>query len=573
MTANRPVDPIDDEAIGRLVRDVADGWSIPPVRLDQPGWRERVRTPRARRLAWLRGVTARLGQAGAAAIALTLGAALLGVWLTTPHGPGKPSTEPGTTPGAGPSAVAASPLPKLFAQGAPPTPARILVKAEADYAIVDLATGTISSVISGGQWGTDLRRNARGELVCLCLTAAQGASGIRQYTVSYVRYLDDGTIADSAVIGQYDGAPDPRDSGTPVIGQDVFVTVTYGPDAGRAYVGWSTHEHPLWRSGIDVVDTATGAVVRRVALPAHGDGDGNTRYAPDAPRVIGATQDGHLVLAEGWASWSPPVAQNPAFHWSSDTFVARDDGTLAGLAPLDAGRQCGDLAILAGGRPDGGMWLACRSAVPGETIVRLLRGDGTIDDVRAAGTLDAGGDPGSTSAISPDGRLLFLWDPARRALTRVDLVSGEVRTGTATAAIAPNPLAALGRWLTPSADAKVLLSAAIAVSPDGRRVYALGTSGGVSGEEFAGSAGVLVFDAATLSVLDTWPPTADFVSVAVSADGEWVYAAGSPRVGADGRVTSQPASITVFDAATGDIHLIAGQLGRGMLFFPSTVLP
>ena len=210
--------------------------------------------------------------------------------------------------------------------------------------------------------------------------------------------------------------------------------------------------------------------------------------------------------------------------------------------------------------------------MPGETIIRLVRGDGTVDDVRAAGTVDAGGDTGSTSAVSPDGRALFLWNPSGRALTRVDLVSGEVRTGTATAA-APGPLAAIGRWLVPSAEAKVLLSAAIAVSPDGSRVYALGITGGARGDAFAGSAGILVFDASSLTVLATWPPTADFVSVAVSADGRSVYAAGSPRFGADGRATSQPASVTVFDAATGNVRLIAGELGRAMLLFPSTILP
>lgn len=573
MTANRPADPVDEGAIGQLVRDVADGWSMPTIRLDQPGWRDRVRPPRARRVARLRGAAARLGQAAAAALALTVGGAVLGVWLTTPRGPGKPSAEPGATPVTRPSEVAASPLPKLLVKGTPPTTTKVLVKAEADYAIVDLGTGTVSSVIAGGAWGTDLRRNAQGQLVCICLTAVEGPSGLRQFTASYVRYLDDGTIADSAVIGQYDGAPDPRDQGTPVIGQDVFVTVTYGRDATRAYVGWSTHEHPIWRSGIDIVDTSTGAIVRRVGLPDRGDGDGDTRYAPDPPRVIGARQDAHLVIAEGWMSWSPPVTQNPVFHWSSNTFLAAGDGTLAGLAPLDAGRQCGELAVLAGGWSDGGMWLACRSAVPGETIVRIVRGDGTVDDVRATGTVDAGGDTGSTSAVSPDRRALFLWDPWRRALTRVDLANGEVRTGAATAAGPADPLTALGQWLTPPAEAKVLLSAAIAVSPDGTRVYALGVTSGATGDEFAGSAGIVVFDALSLVVLATWPPTADFVSVAVSADGRSVYAAGSPRVGADGRVTSQPASMTVFDAATGEVRLIAGQLGRAMLLFPSTILP
>jgi DNA-binding beta-propeller fold protein YncE len=158
-------------------------------------------------------------------------------------------------------------------------------------------------------------------------------------------------------------------------------------------------------------------------------------------------------------------------------------------------------------------------------------------------------------------------------LTRVDLATGELTTGTGQVALAADdPLAALGRWLTPSAAAKVLLSSGIALSPDGTRIYALGIASGGSADRLPGSAGLFVFDTASLAQVDHWNATADFVSIAVSADGKFVYAAGSPEMGADGSSTTQAASITVFDATDGSVRLLAGQLGHGFILFPSTIL-
>ena len=42
---------LDDDAIAQLVRDTASGWVMPPVRLDAPAWRERILSPRDRRVA------------------------------------------------------------------------------------------------------------------------------------------------------------------------------------------------------------------------------------------------------------------------------------------------------------------------------------------------------------------------------------------------------------------------------------------------------------------------------------------------------------------------------------------
>ena len=89
----------------------------------------------------------------------------------------------------------------------------------------------------------------------------------------------------------------------------------------------------------------------------------------------------------------------------------------------------------------------------------------------------------------------------------------------------------------------------------------------------SGSAGIFVFDAATLTSLGQWEPLADYISLGVSADGRYVYAAGLPRIDADG--TSRPAqqaSITVHAATDGAVQVVAGQLGGKFLLFTTPVL-
>ena len=70
-----------------------------------------------------------------------------------------------------------------------------------------------------------------------------------------------------------------------------------------------------------------------------------------------------------------------------------------------------------------------------------------------------------------------------------------------------------------------------------------------------------------------WPPNADYVSLAVSEDGAFVYAAGMGGVDVEGLPAPDvKPSVTVFDATDGSIRLIAGQLdGHEQLFLAPVV--
>jgi hypothetical protein len=575
-----PVPSLDDDELGGLVRASAERWTMPPVRLDEAGWRERVRTPRARRIAALRGWTSLLGRAAAASIALTLGAALLGVYLTRPNGPAAQSQGPrGTntvvgTPRPSRSGAAPSQLPKLLVEGDVPTPSQLIVSVESSFALVDLGTGTIGQALASGQYGTVLRRGPDGSIYCLCLSGDATLRGsFSHMTVTLSRYVD-GVSTGARPVGDYRGEPTPGDAADPDQPQSVAIRVSFGSDPSIAFVGWTVHAHPLWKSGLAVVDVSTGDVIQRIDLPETADGTETSRTGADAPRVIGSAGDGRVAIARPWYTWSPPASQTATYDFGADAFVADFDGRrLSNVARLTVASQCGDQVVTSGTVASGNWWLGCAGDDFQQTVVRRVSPDDRVlGDTQVSTVLDTGEFTG-TSTVGRDGTALFLWNPMSLVLTRVDLETGKVSTGEGQkTASADGPLAALGRWLAPTAAAKVLLSSGIALSPDGTRVYAVGISGGTTGSEFAGSAGVFVFDAASLGQVDHWNPTADFVSIAVSADGQFVYAAGSPGASADGQQTSQPASITVFDASNGSVRLLAGQLGQGFILFPSTIV-
>jgi hypothetical protein len=216
--------------------------------------------------------------------------------------------------------------------------------------------------------------------------------------------------------------------------------------------------------------------------------------------------------------------------------------------------------------------MACTRFSTSAVVVRRFDAAGTrLGDTSAPGGFGVDGD---LTAPSPDGRSLFVWNPTGALLTRIDLASGEKTEGRgATARVESGPLTALGEWLAPPVAAKTFLAGGIVVSRDGSRVYAAGLDPDAAIEETPGSAGIFVFDAASLQSLGRWDPTADFVSIAASADGRFVYAAGMPGIDAQG--TARPAvqaSITVFDTTDGTTRLIAGQLGGDLMTFVAPTL-
>ncbi|HUQ44914.1 MAG TPA: hypothetical protein VM451_10980 [Candidatus Limnocylindria bacterium] len=569
--------PPDDAAIEQLVRDVAAGWTMPPVRLDAPSWRNRVRSPRVRRMAAAHGWLGRLGQAASAAVALTVVAALGAILLTGPGpAPGKTPAPTGASPD--PSRVGTtSVLPRVLVEGALPTPARLLVQAESDYVLVDLEKGAATRPITGARYGSHLRQLPDGTLVCLCLFEAERVNGVAtRVSVSLDHFDAEGGRTSSTQIETFAGAPDPRDAEAAGRDETLHVeTAMSSSDDGRyGFLGWSARAHPVWKSGIVVVDLADGTVVSRLSLPDVGTGEGSRRTIAFAPRILGSSGAGEVLVGRDLQDWSGPDLPTASVAFDNDVYRADlADGRLANPTLVPNTFDCGDGLVRGGAFAGGGIWLACTSDSSGSLILRRVdRAGRLLQDVTASRRGVVGGD---TSVTSADGRSIFAWDPFGAQLARIDVATGEKTTSpaVATATAAQGPLRDFGEWLAPTVAAKTFLQTAVVVSPDGSRVYALGITGGASEREMSGSSGVFVFDAGTLEPIGHWEPTADFVSLAISADGRSVYAAGAPGFDAGGRIlVTQAASITVFAAIDGSRQVINGQLGPSMLMFPEPVV-
>jgi hypothetical protein len=557
----------DDERLAQLVRATAESWTMPPQRLDRPTWRDMVGVGVRRRRSWV----GRLAAPFAAAVVGTVAVAFVAVWLTaTRTGPiAGASPSAGTrTPGAS-AAPSNSLLPSLLANGELPDPSSILVEDGPAYRIVDLATGTSKPLfLPVGQPGPS-RVVARpgGGWVCICSVYVASSNGRATKLKVTLEATDAaGRTQSPDVIRSVVGHQDPALS---VVSQPELVDMhaTGSADGRFAFVGWSAKDGANgWTAGIDVIDTDVAKVVSSVPLPLTEpvDAEGQT-VTRIAPRVDLAPAGDAILVDDFWyvATDSPNVPFGTDY-WNASF----RDGTIGSLVPQPAlsGDGCAEFDR---GLVDATSTYVLCTKPDGSTLVERAALDGTAIYTHDVPSLDSRAE--GLSPVVRRGNLLFLWDPIKLRLSRIDLATGDVASANGTAAVSTGDgLTALGRdlgrWLAPPALAKTRVEPSIVVSPDGARIYALGVAP-LDGETGA-SRGVFVFDATTLEQVDHWVPTADLVSLAISPDGRFVYAVGDSGRTAAGDWSKDEASITVYATTDGSVRLIAGRLGGGTYFFP-----
>ena len=569
---------LDDDQLAALVRaGVEDGAA--PQRLDQPTWRDRVgaRGP-GRRRGWLARLAAPVG----AAVLATVLVAFAAVWLTSPRSsapigaasptaaggsPTQGTASPGTSPSSGP---AASRLPVLQVNGALPDPSRVMVRSDATYRLVDLSTGTLGPASVGTYAGpqTMLPRPSGG-WACICTdwTASSGGSGL---VVTFEPVAADGTRGTAVTLRTVRGESDPSLSPSDQP-QLVDVAVSGSPDGRYAFVGWSArHGANGWTAGVDIVDLGSGAAVGSIPLAVgQPSGAANRTAIRVAPKVSLSPSSDEALVSSFWYVDSPSATPpSGTDHWIS-TFSAGKLGALSAVGST-AGEACGEADS---GPIDASTFYVMCVTPAGPLAVERRRTDGSrIDTTTVPGTSSG---LQESSLVLRQGDRLFIWDPVAARLARFDLRTATMDSAAGTA-LAPSgsgsPLDAiaglgrrLGRWMAPPVAAKIFLEPALVASPDGSRIYGLGIEAPIS-ESGGASRGVYVFDASSLDPLGHWAPTADLVSLAISPDGQFVYAAGQAGVDATGASAPYQASITVYATADGSVRLIAGALGDGLIF-------
>ncbi len=591
MTNDRPpTDPrLDDDALHDLVRNAVDGWRMPPERLHATTWRERI-GPRARRSSWGRGPRAGarwLGRLGAATSAAIVGAvlvALVAVWLGSnrPASVGVAATHsPSQVAGAGQTPVptanpvsfppgSSGPTPSsspAFALSGPPLTGRVIAGAGQGFVAIDLATGSASAdLVPGATYGSQLFHRSGGGLICACQAFASPdfVSGTMAIEIRVIAAA--GGTVQRIPVATLTGNADPYAGGYDTAG--VVTTADVSPDGRMVYVAWAYRTSPLWHLGIDVVDLGSGVVVQRMRLA-------------DRPSIVSGSPAGlwfsALRIAPDGSSAMLSIAGLDGAAGVIHIRATIAGGRIIGTAtvPLPSVTVGGPVCVGPGAVGPGAegwatprlYYVVCGGGAPGLIVFDLA------GRIVASQTFAGSGQPvepyfAGSDVVDRAAGLLFHWDPFGRTLTRVDLATGRI-TGTATAAAKADagsggPLGVLGDlgrtiagWIAPQATAKVFLQPGLALSPDGSRIYALGVASGGSG-----SSGVDVFDSRTMTQLDHWAPLADLGSIAVSPDGKYVYVAGTP--GGNSNQT-YPASLEVYDASTGALHLVAGDLGSDYL--------
>ncbi len=587
----RAAEPIDDLVLAGLVRDVAEGWHLPPRRLDEPTWTDRVEPGRVGRR-MLGGSLGRLAGAAVVAVGATLALSLLAVWLGQPRAD---QAGVGASPSGGSATAGASSrptptstdrpkptaLPVLTQPGATPSVTTALVRVGGGHAQVDLATGTLGPQISSATGGGTLVRRSDGSFVCLCIdTDGYVQAAYTHATIVLRTYDAAGKVLDSKALADYTGIPDPRPAAEKDQPYHVDTATLVTTDGRLGFVGWTAREPPTWHSGILVVEMASGRVLDRLALPDVSTGPDDAPVQGLAPRIVLSPARDRLLVTST-AYYFGPSGQD--YHEISTHHVATVDGSGLGppgpfasgvgpLAPFAPAAACPEGQAASGIADDGRAWLSCWTSGGGLQTIRRIGPDG---NVLGETGVNAGGEGGTLVAAS-DGSALWSWAPLTRTLTRIDLKTGQDVSTTAPAPPTSSRddwLAALGRWIAPSVGAKIFLDPGLVISPDGTRVYALGIDPAPSGAPYGGSSGIFVFDARTLAPIDHWAAVTDYVSIAISADGRWVYAAGEPAVDSTGQAFAPfEASIAVHDAADGSLALLAGRLGSDLVTFSDPVL-
>lgn len=463
----------------------------------------------------------------------------------------------------------ATPLPEREVLGGRiPTERRLVYAAGVE--LLDLATGALIPFTPPLDFPVVPLPD--GEFACACVVRDFAANdGRGSSRLRFGRYDQTGAAVFERDLQSFDDVVAVTD-----MTEGFNVAAALDPDGRSLHVLVVERHPPIWTINLRVIDVETGKVTTSVDIgqvPVDLDG---ARPSPSAtpPTSNQSPQDGVFL-------WADSVAAAPG---GRSVFVSigrsevRNDNwtgqTLEWMVDLDPDRTATATAIGAGTTLDPNGWCinrptfvdrtmlvqVCASPaepVPGAVVVRRIGPDGAS---RGAVTVDLpafnGGYPIS-ALVDRSGRAAYLWQLQRHVLARIDLDDGRVTDATVPESILPD--ARSGVESPGYGRGYIMGDPAMVLSRDGRRLYAIGvvSSGGdTSGQP----SGVWVFDAASLELLDHWEARAFLTSLAVSGDGQFLYAASAAGIDVDGRENPWPATVTVYDTATGEIQVVYGRV-------------
>jgi DNA-binding beta-propeller fold protein YncE len=436
--------------------------------------------------------------------------------------------------------------------------------------ILDLGTGTIRSF---GRQYEDMLFPVGDELVCVCLVRGSAASA--GPLLRFARFdLDGVPILERDLLSLDDVVA------LPEMTEGFNMTAAIDAAGEQLVLVDVVRRPPAWVVELHVVDARNGDLLDSTVLDTFPVDLAEPRPSA-SPRTDGGAPDG--VYA-----WASTVVLSPdggtAFVTVAQSEVRGDEWTgrnLEWLIPIAEGRSGEPAALSADtslaadrwcvGRPtflDSGLLVQLCGPPPQPLessfwSVRRLTADGASLGDLPIGAAHSDGPPSATMIVDRPRRLVVMWDAFRHLVSRVDVDSGRVHEGVVAESMLPGDRRPSGRgWIG--------VDPGLVASPDGKRFYALGLASGPG--NVGTSTGVWVFDAETLELIDHWAPRALLTSMAISADGRFVYATGAAGFDVDGRENQRwRASVSVYDTTTGQIVVLYGSIGEGqwLSFQPS----
>ena len=545
--------PIRDDDVDITIR-------VQPVVARSQGWRGRSS-----------GLIA-IGLVGFIAVGVILGTAFD---EAKPTGPAVAAPVPVASATAGPTSRPTpsrsprpSPLPRIEIIGGRIPTERRLVYADG-LELLDLSTGTLTRLQRSYE---DLVFPADGnQFVCACLDRGTSPD------LRFARFDEAGQDAGKSDLAALDGATAVAD-----MTEGFNVVAAFDRPGDRLFVMTAVRRPPVWSVELIAIDAATGDVTDRAILdtfPVGGDEPSSSPTPSPTRRLDGTPPDGVYLWAESVTVSTDASALMAAVSWSKVSSGNWTNNRSEWMVPMSDGSIGKPIKLAADVALETSSWCFNRpSFVDADLLVAVC---GTSND--AAGTTDffvrrltSAGEslgnvpipaarPGNqvpTATFDRPGRRMFIWDMAGHELVRVGVDDGKIDRSAVSLSMLPHDRRAIDGRGYFGADPGVV------VSPDGRRVYALGMGRG-SGDA-GSSTGVWVFNAATLELVDHWEARALLSSLAVSDDGAFIYAIGAAGRDTQGNESTWPASLTVYDAATGEIQVLYGAIGEGQwLAFPT----
>lgn len=463
----------------------------------------------------------------------------------------------------------ATPLPKRLVLGGQIPTERRLVFANG-FAMLDLATGGLTQLARSFEW--PLLPLPGDELVCACVVRDAAARGGGDGPIlRFGRFDQTGAPIVEQDLLSFEGVVE-----VPGMAEGFNVAIALDPDRTSLYALVAQRRPPVWTVDLYVVDIQTADVLTSVEI-------GQIPVdiaAPDAsasPGPSGGPRPGGGPPA-GVYAWAWSVAVSPggrsvlvsvdrsdvrSDNWTNqldEWMVEIEPGMPPAARPIspEAALEPGDWCMSQPTFVDAGLLVqVCGQfdeGVANGLQVRRVTADGA-----SRGAIEIPWKPlngGYPIAVAPDKarRAIFLWNLQKHELARVDVDDGRITEAAVSPSMLPDIEATGGHGFI-GGDPGLILS------PDGRRLYAIGVAG-VTGSQMGVPSGIWVFDTASMQLVDHWQPRAYLSSVAMSSDGRFIYAAGAAGYDVNGRQNPWPASVTVYDAATGEIQVLYGSVVR-----------